>query len=305
MSAASVLPRQHTIQPCNFRYAGRLSNENARTLTALHEKLAVNVATSLEAYLGASLTMKLLSLEQLTLQDYITDLAPTCYLLPCALNVMENNFLMEVDLPLIYPMIDLLLGGTGATSEEVRELTEIDEEVMQSVSNLIVQQVERSWRTLNLSLTPGHCIRPALMSQVFPVNEKLVLLSFEMEVAQVIGRVKIMLPTSFVGYLLRHLKAAQSKKRLNLRNFPSPSLRDRILECNFLLSVDVTHMRVLVKDLIDLHPGVILKMKFPVMNPGRITVEDVDIFDAAPVRNGVMKAAQLLSRSQEPAATKD
>ena len=305
MSAASVLPRQHTIQPCNFRYAGRLSNENARTLTALHEKLAVNVATSLEAYLGASLTMKLLSLEQLTLQDYITDLAPTCYLLPCALNVMENNFLMEVDLPLIYPMIDLLLGGTGATSEEVRELTEIDEEVMQSVSNLIVQQVERSWRTLNLSLTPGHCIRPALMSQVFPVNEKLVLLSFEMEVAQVIGRVKIMLPTSFVGYLLRHLKAAQSKKRLNLRNFPNPSLRDRILECNFLLSVDVTHMRVLVKDLIDLHPGVILKMKFPVMNPGRITVEDVDIFDAAPVRNGVMKAAQLLSRSQEPAATKD
>ena len=305
MSAASVLPRQHTIQPCNFRYAGRLSNENARTLTALHEKLAVNVATSLEAYLGASLSMKLLSLEQLTLQDYITDLAPTCYLLPCALNVMESNFLMEVDLPLIYPMIDLLLGGTGATSEEVRELTEIDEEVMQSVSNLIVQQVERSWRTLNLSLTPGHCIRPALMSQVFPVNEKLVLLSFEMEVAQVIGRVKIMLPTSFVGYLLRHLKAAQSKKRLNLRNFPNPSLRDRILECNFLLSVDVTHMRVLVKDLIDLHPGVILKMKYPVMNPGRITVEDVDIFDAAPVRNGVMKAAQLLSRSQEPAATKD
>jgi len=305
MSAASVLPRQHTIQPCNFRYAGRLSNENARTLTALHEKLAINVATSLEAYLGASLTMKLLSLEQLTLQDYITDLAPTCYLLPCALNVMESNFLMEVDLPLIYPMIDLLLGGTGATSEEVRELTEIDEEVMQSVSNLIVQQVERSWRTLNLSLTPGHCIRPALMSQVFPVNEKLVLLSFEMEVAQVIGRVKIMLPTSFVGYLLRHLKAAQSKKRLNLRNFPNPSLRDRILECNFLISVDVTHMRVLVKALIDLRPGVILKMKYPVMNPGRITVEDVDIFDAAPVRNGVMKAAQLLSRSQEPAATKD
>lgn len=305
MSTASVLPRQHTIHPCNFRYAGRLSNENARTLTALHEKLAVNVATSLEAYLGASLSMKLLSLEQLTLQDYITDLASTCYLLPCALNVMENNFLMEVDLPLIYPMIDLLLGGTGATSEEVRELTEIDEEVMQSVSDLIVQQVERSWRTLNLSLTPGHCIKPALMSQVFSVNEKLVVLSFEMEVAEVIGRVKIMLPTSFVGYLLRHLKAAQSKKRLNLRNFPNASLRDRILECNFLLSVDVTHMRVLVKDLIDLHPGVILKMKYPVMNPGRITVEDVDIFDAAPVRNGVMKAAQLLSRSQEPAATKD
>jgi len=36
-------------------------------------------------------------------------------------------------------------------------------------------------------------------------------------------------------------------------------------------------MRVLVKDLIDLKPGVILKMKAPVQKPGRITVEDAEI----------------------------
>ena len=64
-------------------------------------------------------------------------------------------------------------------------------------------------------------------------------------------------------------------------------------------------MRVVVKDLIDLKPGTILRMKAPVKAPGRLTVENVEIFEALPVRNGSRKAAQLSSRSQEPAARKE
>jgi flagellar motor switch protein FliM len=294
-----------TIHSCNFRYAGRLSNENARALTTLHEKFAVNVTNSLEVYLGTSIRLKLMSLEQLALKDYITGISPNTYLLPTALNVMENNFLIEMDIRLIFPIIDLLLGGSGTTSsDEARELTEIDEEIMESITALIIKEVDRSWRALNLSLAPSHCIKPAMIAQVYPANEKLVLLMFEMTVGVTTGSFKIVLPTSFVGFLLRHLKAAQSKK-ISSRHLPNPSLRERILDCEFTVSVDITHMRVLVKDLIDLKPGTILKMKAPVRNPGRLTVEGVDIFEALPVRNGTLKAAQLSGRLHEPIATKE
>jgi flagellar motor switch protein FliM len=303
---STVQPRARTIHSCNFRYAGRLSNENARALTALHEKFALNVTNSLEVYLGTSIRLKMLSLEQLTLQAYIGGIAPNTYLLPCALNVMESNFLIEMDIRLIFPIIDLLLGGAGTTaSDEPRDLTEIDEEIMEIITTLIVKEVDRSWRALNLSLTPGHCIKPAQTTQIYPANEKLVLLMFEMTVGATTGSFKIVLPTSFVGFLLRHMKAAQSKKISSLRHLPNPSLRERILDCEFNVAVDITQMRVLVKDLIDLKPGMILKMKAPVKNPGRLTVEGVDIFEALPVRNGTLKAAQLSCRSQEPAATKE
>jgi len=298
--------RERTIHSCNFRYAGRLSNENARALTAMHEKFALNVTNSLEVYLGTSIRLKMLSLEQLALQVYISSIAPNTYLLPCALNVMESSFLMEMDIRLIFPIIDLLLGGAGTTaSDEPRDLTEIDEEIMEIITALIVKEVDRSWRTLNLSLTPGHCMKPAQITQIYPANEKLVLLMFEMTVGATTGSFKIVLPTSFVGFLLRHMKAAQSKKISILRHLPNPSLRERILDCEFNVAVDITQMRVLVKDLIDLKPGMILKMKAPVKNPGRLTVEGVDIFEALPVRNGTLKAAQLSCRSQEPAATKE
>jgi flagellar motor switch protein FliM len=303
---SSIQPKARSIHSCNFRYAGRLSNENARALTSLHEKFALNVTNSLEVYLGTSIRLEMLSLEQLTLQDYINSVAPNTYLLPCALNVMENNLLMEMDIRLIFPIIDLLLGGAGTTSsDEPRELTEIDEEIVESITALIIKEVDRSWRTLNLSPTPGHCIKPALITQIYPANEKLVLLMFEMTIGTTTGSFKIVLPTSFVGFLLRHMKAAQSKKISSLRHFPNPSLRERILDCDFNVALDITQMRVLVKDLIDLKPGVILKMKAPVKNPGRLTVEGVDIFEALPVRSGALKAAQLSCRSLEPAAAKE
>jgi flagellar motor switch protein FliM len=297
--------RQRTIHSCNFRYAGRLSNENARALTALHEKFAINVTTALELYLGASLHLKLISLEQLAITDYISGVASNSYLMPCALSLMECNVLMEMDITLVYPIIDLLLGGAGTDSEDSRELTEIDEDLMQSVTGLIVKQLERSWQSLSLSLTPGRCIKPAMIPQSFLLNEKLVLLMFEMTLGEITGPFCLVLPTSFVGFLLRHLKAAQSKKTSSLRTIRNPTLRERILDCDFDVAADITHIRVLVKDLIELKPGKILRMNAPVKNSGRITVEDTEIFEALPVRNGSRKAAQLLSQSQELVATRE
>jgi flagellar motor switch protein FliM len=301
----SVQPKPRIIQSCNFRYAGRLSNENVRMLTALHEKFAINATNSLELFLGASLKLKLAALEQMSVGEYISRTAATSYLMPCSLNVMETNFLLEMDIDLIFPVIDLLLGGAGTASEQAREFTEIDEEILESVTALIVRELENSWRALNLTLTPTHCIKAAMVQQVFLANEKLVLMIFEMSLGETSGCITMVLPTSFVGFLLRHLKAAQSKKISSLRLLQSPSLRERILDCDFTVAADITQMRVLVKDLVDLKPGMVLKMKAPVKTPGRLTVDDVELFEALPVRNGTRKAAQVSSRSQEPVVGKD
>jgi flagellar motor switch protein FliM len=128
---------------------------------------------------------------------------------------------------------------------------------------------------------------------------------FEMTVGETTGSFKIVLPTSFVGFLLRHLNAVQSKKVSSYRQLRSSSLRERILDCDFVAAADVTQMRVRVRDLLELRPGMVLKMVAPVKRPGRITVEDVDIFEALPVRNGKRKAAQITARLQEPGTAKE
>lgn len=293
--------RRPTIHPCNFRYAGRLSNENARALTTLHEKFALQTANSLEVYLGSALQIRFVSLEQTISGDYASRAQLENYILPCPLGVMESSFLIDVDAVVVFPIIDMLLGGVGSGSMELtRELTEIDEDIMTPVGDLMVKELERAWKTLGLSLRPGRCIKPVAVSQFFPVAEKVVMLLFEVTVAGATGNLKIVLPTSFVGYLLRHLKAAQSKKISALRHLPNPTLRERLLDGNFIVATDQTDIRVLVRDLVGLKPGSLLRMQAPVKATGRLTVEAIDIFESTVVRSGRRKAAQLLARSAEP-----
>ncbi|SEF62997.1 flagellar motor switch protein FliM [Bryocella elongata] len=299
-STSTGTVRRPTIHPCNFRYAGRLSNDNARALTTLHEKFALQTANSLEVYLGTSMQIRFVSLEQTISGDYASRVPVENYILPCALGVLESSFLIDMDASVVFPIIDVLLGGVGSGSEQVRELTEIDEDIMVPIGELMVKELERSWKALGLSLRPGRCIKPVGVSQVLPIAEKVVTLLFEMTVAGATGNLKIVLPTSFVGYLLRHLKAAQSKKISALRHLPNPTLRERLLDGSFMVATDQTQIRVLVRDLVGLRPGSILHMQAPVKNTGRLTVEDIDIFEATVVRSGRRKAAQLMARSLEP-----
>jgi flagellar motor switch protein FliM len=292
--------RTRIIHPCNFRYAGRLSNENARFLTALHEKFALNVSTALELYLGASLRLTLVSLKQLAVVDYVPGIAANNYLLPCAIDVTASSCLLEIDISLVCPIIDLLLGGTGKPLGGAHELTEVDEGIMETVSTLVVQELERAWSGLDLHLAAGHPVKPGMVQQSFSASEKFVLLMFEMAVGETTGGFNIALPTPFVGFLLRHLKASLSQKVTGVRMARGPSLRDRILDCNFLVSGEVVDMRVPLKNLLHLKPGTILKTGMPVKNSARLTVDGREIFEALLVRVGRKKAAQLTIRTQEP-----
>jgi flagellar motor switch protein FliM len=302
--ASAQQARVPSVRSCNFRYAGRLSNENARFLTGLHQKFALNVTTALELYLGATLRLTPVSLEQLAIQDYVVGLVPNNYLLPCAIGGMDSNCILEMDTGILWPIIDLLLGGAGQLAGDYRELTELDEKIVESVIALIVSELERSWSALSLTLTPGRCIKPTLIQHMFRANEKLVLLVFEMTIGGTTGSFNLVLPSPFVGFLLRRLKVSQSKKVSGLR-LPIPGLRERILDGVFVVSSDVVQMRVLVKDFVDLKPGSILRTGTPVKNPGRLTVEGAEIFEALPVRVGRKKAAQLTVRCQEPPITKE
>ena len=70
MPRSPLQSAEREVQPCNFRSAGRLSNESARTLTTLHESLARNLVNSLDVYLGIGLEIKLAALDHLAIDDY-------------------------------------------------------------------------------------------------------------------------------------------------------------------------------------------------------------------------------------------
>jgi flagellar motor switch protein FliM len=284
------------VLPCNFRSAGRLSNESARTLTTLHELLARNLTNSLDVYLGTGLEVRMVTLEQLSIEDFRAKCQLTSYMLPCAVESSSNTVLLEFDNALMFTMVDLLLGGSGAHPSGTRDLTEIDEEIMEDVSELVARQIERTWQPVSVELVPGKCVRPTLAHRVFPLTEKVLRVHFDVSVIGVTGTLCIAFPASLASHLVRNIRADASTSKSATDRMPLPSLQKRILDCNFSLSCDLPDVRVPVRDLARLEVGSVLMFSAPVAMPGKLTLEGVNYFDAVPVRQGNTRAMQLLTQ---------
>jgi flagellar motor switch protein FliM len=296
VSSSTTAGKPQSVQPCNFRSAGRLSNENVRALTAIHEIVARELAGALTSYAGSELQVKLLTLDQVPARDYAS-VPAFSYIASFTLSPFSSALILECASDLIFPIIDLLLGGSGVAQDESRELSEIEDEIMQDLMLLIARQAANAWGMPDSPLTPTVRIEPAALRGVFPANEKVTLVKFELEVAGITGTIQLIFPGSLVNVLIKQSKAGQPQKKGTLR-FPTTSIRERILDCDVTVAADLPSMRVSVRDVIGLQPGCVLKLRAPVRSPGMLTVGGREIFEAVPVRNGAQKAAQVGRRVQ-------
>jgi len=290
--------KTRSVYPCNFRSAGRLSNENARSLTAIHETFARHLANSLDAYLGTGLKVTLMTLDQCSIKDHISSIPPFSYISPVFFSTIPSTMIVECGVGLVFPIIDLLLGGTGTSLNDARELSEIEEELMQDLMSLIARQAESAWGISDMSLVANRRIDSSAMHQYCPPNEKVTVAKFEIEIVGITGSFQLVFPTSFVTFLIKQSKVDRPQKKGELRYFPIATIRERILDCDVVVAADLPSMKVSVRDLVALQPGCVLKLRASVRTPGMLTVGGRDIFEATPVRNGAQKAAQVGHRVQ-------
>ena len=285
--------KQRTVVNCNFRSAGRLSNENARAMTSIHETYARHLASALDAYLGTGVEVKLTGLEQLPIKEHIAGIPALAYIVPFSLSTIPGATIVECDISMVFPIVDLLLGGTGAAGNGPRELSEIEEEIMHDVVQLMVRQAESAWRLQDMPLTLNRRVKSSVLHQYCPPNEKVTCVKFEIDIAGTIGSFKLVFPAAFLNVLLQKVKQDQPQKKTSVRYFPRPSIRERILDCDIEVAAELTELRVAVRDLLALVPGSVLKLRAPIRTPGMLTAGGQGVFEATPVRNGTQKAAQL------------
>jgi flagellar motor switch protein FliM len=285
--------KQRNVVNCNFRSAGRLSNENARSLTSIHESFARHLATALDAFLGTGLEVKLSGLEQRPIKEHIAGIPPLTYIVPFSLSTLPGATIVECDINLVFPIVDLLLGGAGMPGSGPRELSEIEEEIMQDVVSLIVKHAENAWRLPDMPLSANRRVKSIVLNQYYPQNEKVTCVKFEVDISGTVGTFQLVFPTAFVNVMIQQVKLDQPQKKGSVRYFARPSIRERILDCDVEVAAELQGLRVAVRDLLALLPGSVLKLRAPVRTPGMLTAGGQGVFEATPVRNGTQKAAQL------------
>jgi flagellar motor switch protein FliM len=304
--AKAAAPRieQPTVVPWDGRLAGQIGQEQMQAINRLHQAFARNVTHALGAYLRIQFEAALVSGEYLSYGEFLQSIPEVTYLASCKLMPVGAAVLLQLDLAVAYPLIDVLLGGEGKGEAPARGVTEIEEQILETVMHIICRELQSAWQALSLDLQFENRQHPGQVGQLMPTVEKILLLSFEITLLDSRGALNLVVPAVISNTLLRKIsERPPSKPRLRFES--ERRLRARLLNCPFEAELATPSLRVPMRALAELSPGSLLGLGLSADHPATLFVAEQKMFSATVARRGPARAAQVIAEITELETEKD
>ena len=161
-----------TVTVWDVRKAGQIGSEQMRSINTLHEGFARDLSHSLGAYLRIAFQAALVSAEHMTYREFLKAIPESVYLASCKLLPVGAIALFQLDLALAFPLIDVLLGGEGLSTSAPREITEIEEQILETVMRIICRELQNAWQALALEFEFEQRQPPDQIQTLLPSEEK-------------------------------------------------------------------------------------------------------------------------------------
>ncbi len=283
------------VEAWDVHRAGQIGREQLQAVTQLHEGFARSLTHSLGAYLRVVFTAALVSAEHLTYREFLERIPETTYLASCKLEPMGVDAALQLDLKVAFPIVDLLLGGEGKSTAATREITEIEEQIIESVARIVCKELGTAWQAVDLQVVFEKRMEPGEVQRLMPPDEKTLSLSFEITMSEVRGSLNLAVPVSVSLALLRKISAERNQRHPRRSGEWRERLKVRLLDCPFSVELGASGLRAAVSELSELRPGQLLRLGRSAAQPASLMVAGVEMFRAVPARSGATRAARVLA----------
>lgn len=297
-AATSRFKHREKISPYDFKRPERVGKEQMRSLQTMHEAFGRNFGAALSALLRTIVELKLTSVDQLTYSEFVFSLEnPTCFNLINAAP-LEGQLILDINLSLLFPIIDRLLGGgSDSTPPARRPLTEIELRLVSRITDLFCKEIKQAWESvLDLNLSVDHVESNPQLVQIVPPNEVVVLISFELTIGDARGMMNLCIPFNSIERISAQLSSnswvtygKKSATPENIRRISS-QLAGAVVE----VVVDLAETNISTSDLIGLRVGDIIATEKDVERPLVVSVEGRPKFHAKPGSFKGRKAIQVI-----------
>lgn len=286
---------QKTVKAFDFRRPSKFSKDHLRTLEMLHETFARLLSTYLSTSLRAVADVALVSADQLTYDEFIRSVPNPTLMSILRMDPLDGNVIFEVNLNLVFAIIDRLLGGPGQITSKVRELTEIEESLIKTVINRILINLQEAWKSmlevefqiLDLETNPQ-------FAQIAPPNDIVVLITFEAKVAETSGMISLCIPYSVLEPNIGKFSAQQWFSGIRMAaHSESKIIRKELEKVMVDLSAELGDVDLTLKDLIDLRQGDVVRLDMPISRDLRVLVGGKPAFYAHPGSVGKRLGVQI------------
>src|SRR5690242_16374900 len=233
-----------------------------------------NLVSSLSAYLRSYLTVNLVSVEQLSYAEFLDGLpSPTC-IVSLGLSPYDGNGVLELNPSLVFPILEMLLGGTGKSSASIqRDITEIEQRLLDGLFRIILQDLREAWKAVtNVDFTIESMeTEPQLLHLLAP-NEAVVSIGIEVRIGETVGMMNIALPSIVIKMMRNKFDQQWSVRKTRASDAEQARMLRMLRESDFTMEARLEGPTVTVRDLLNLKEGNLLVFDYPVERPVELMV---------------------------------
>jgi flagellar motor switch protein FliM len=279
------------VVPYNFATSGQISNEQLRAISMLNDLFARNLTHNLAAWLRTRFQVNLVSAEQIVFNEFLLRIPEISYVASVRLEPLGALSVLQLDLALAPPIIDLLLGGEGKDGP-LRELTDIEESILASVVEIICRELTAAWQSVGLSFNFERRQMQTQAARIMSVNEKTLCLSFEIRMPHSSGLLNLAFPAVVSNTILRRLTSDWGRRR---RHAPESHARMETLIRQIRLggTLQLPSVRLPAISIETLEKGSILRLDVSANALAEWKVGGQRLAEAQVIRQGGHRAARI------------
>jgi flagellar motor switch protein FliM len=279
----------------DFRRPDRIPKSQVRAIHLLHDTLVRNLVSSLSAYLRSYLTVNLVSVEQLSYSEFLDGLpSPTC-MVSLGLSPYDGNGVLELNPSLAFPIIEMLLGGSGKASGAIqRDITEIEQKLLDGVFRIILHDLREAWKPVtSVDFTIESMETEPQLLHILAPNEAVVAIGIEVRIGESVGMMNIAMPSIVIKMMRQKFDQQWSVRKTHASTAEQARILRLLREARFAVEARLEGPSITVRDLLQLTEGHLLVLDYPVERSIEILVNGARKYTAAVAGSGKRRACVI------------
>jgi flagellar motor switch protein FliM len=251
------------IKVYDFKRPDKFSKEQIRTVANIHETFARLTTTSLSAQLRSIVHVHVSSVDQLTYEEFIRSIPTPTTLTVIDMDPLKGNAILEIDPSVTFAMIDRLFGGTGQGAKIQRDLTDIEQSVMEGIVVRILANMREAWtQVIDLRPRLGSIETNPQFAQIVAPNEMVVLVTLETKVGEEEGMMNLCIPYITIEPIISKLSSQFwfSSVRRNSSSQYLGVIKQKLSDVEMDVVAEIGSINLPIRDVLALRVGDVVRL---------------------------------------------
>ncbi|MGL5617422.1 MAG: flagellar motor switch protein FliM [Sarcina sp.] len=265
------------IKVYDFKSPQKFSKEQIRTLELIHDNFARVVSNYLTGRIRKNAKVKLVTVEQLTYEEFIHSVPNPTVLINFKLAPLNGNLVFEFNPSFSFQIIDILLGGNGDRKQINKDFSDIDKNIIKQVAEGIIDNIKVAWNEILEVVAEVESMEtnPALNQTVAP-TEPVALITFSIEVGN---------GTSFINLCIPYLSIEKIMDKLVVQHWFEHNadedktenkykLQKSIREVAINVTTELGITNITIDEFLKLTRGDVIKLDLNKEDPIKVAIEN-------------------------------